>query len=118
MNNKKYEAPTVPVLQCIVGDIFDDPDVKKLPDIEPLDSKNWMIRGSAPISDVEKTLKITLEGDYDTFAGYVLTMVESIPDDGVVITVENDVMTVKITAIKDRRIEKTMVQLKTAPESE
>ena len=103
------------LLECIVGDIFDDPDAKKLPEIEPLDSKNWMIRGCAPIEDVEKTLKITLGDDYDTFAGYVLTMVESIPDDGVVFTVENDLMTVKITAVKDRRIEKTMVQLKEQP---
>lgn len=100
------------LLQCIVGDIFDDPDTTKLPEIEPLDSKMWMIRGSAEKEDVEKALGVDLDGDFETFAGYVLTMVDFIPDDGEVATVENDIMSVRITAVKDRRIEKTMVQLK------
>ena len=100
------------LLQCIVGEIFEDEDAPKLPEIERLDSKVWKIMGSAPIDDVSEALGVSLDGDYDTFAGYVLTMVESIPDDGVVFTVENDVMTVRVTAIKDRRIQKTMVQLK------
>lgn len=106
------------LLQCIVGEIFDEEDGAPQPEIEPLDSKTWMIRGSAAIDEVEDALGVSLEGDYGTFAGYVLTMVGSIPDDGVVFTVENDVMTVRITAIKDRRIERTMVQLKEAKESE
>ena len=71
-----------------------------------------MILGSAPIEDVEEALCITLEGDFDTFAGYVLTMVESIPDDGVISNVENELMTVRISEVKDRRINKTMVRLK------
>lgn len=106
------------LLQCIVGEIFEDEGADTQPSIEPLDSKTWMIRGSADIDDVEEALGVSLEGDYDTFAGYVLTMVGSIPDDGVVFTVENEVMSVRITAIKDRRIERTMVQLKDAPVSE
>lgn len=100
------------LLQCIVGDIFDDLDMPQIPEIEPLDSKIWLIHGSAEKEDVEKALGVTLQGDFETFAGYVLTMVDFIPDDGEVITVENEIMTVKITAVKDRRIEKTMVQLK------
>ena len=100
------------LLQCIVGDIFDDLDMPHIPEIEPLDSKMWMIRGSAEKEDVEKALGIDLDGDFETFAGYVLTMVDFIPDDGEIITVENEIMTVKITSVKDRRIEKTMVQLK------
>jgi putative hemolysin len=106
------------LLQCIVGEIFDEEDGNPQPDIEPLDSKTWMIRGSATISDVENVLGVSIEGDYGTFAGYVLTMVGSIPDDGVVFTVENDLMTVRVTAIKDRRIERTMVQLKEAKEND
>ncbi|MBR2474565.1 MAG: HlyC/CorC family transporter [Clostridia bacterium] len=101
------------LLQCIVGDIFEDTDTQSLPEIERLDSKSFMILGSAPLEDVEEALGLTLNEDFDTFAGYVLTMMEdSIPDDGAVVNVENDLMTVRITAIKDRRIQKTMVQLK------
>lgn len=101
------------LLQCIVGDIFEDENEPKRPEIERLDSKVWMILGSAPIDDVEEALGVTLDGDYDTFAGYVLTMiVGSIPDDGATLNVENDIMSVRITGFKDHRIEKTMVQLK------
>lgn len=100
------------LLQCIVGEMFEEGDPVTQPEIEPLDSKTWMIMGSAPISDVEEALDLTLDCNFDTFAGYVLTMVGSIPDDGVVFTVENDLMTVKIISIKDRRIEKTTVKLK------
>ena len=103
------------LLQCIVGDIFEDTDTPSLPEIERLDSKSFMILGSAPLEDVEEALGLTLDDDSDTFAGYVLTMMEdSIPDDGAVVNVENDLMTVRITAIKDRRIQKTMVKLKEA----
>ena len=105
------------LLQCIVGEIFEDDTADAQPSIEPLDSKTWLIRGCADIEDVEEVLGVSLDGDYETFAGYVLTMVGSIPDDGVVFSVENDLMTVRITAIKDRRIERTMVQLKEAKES-
>lgn len=101
------------LLQCIVGDIFEETDTPALPDIERLDSKSWMILGSAPIEDVEEALGLTLDGDFGTFAGYVLTMMEdSIPDDGVVFNVENELMTVRVTSVKDRRIQKTMVKLK------
>ena len=103
------------LLECIVGDIYDDPAVNRLPDIEPLDSKKWLIRGSAPVEDVEKALGVRLEGDFDTFAGYVLTMLSSIPEDGSTLMVENEIMTVRITSVTDHRIEKTMVSLKDIP---
>ncbi len=108
------------VLECIVGDIYEDEDntISKAPEIEPLDSKIWKIYGSAEISEVEKTLGITIESDCDTFSGYVIEMLGEIPDDGTVTTAENDIMTVKITSIKDHRIEKTMVTLKEAQEIE
>ncbi len=100
------------LLQCIVGEFLDEDEAPSAPEIQPLDSKTWMILGQAPISDVEETLDITLDGDFDTFAGYVLTMVDAIPDDGVTFTVENELMTVKVTSIKDHRILKTNVRLK------
>lgn len=97
------------LLECIVGDIFDEQEEHRAPDIEPLDSKTWRINGSTPIDEVEKALGITLDCDCDTFAGYTLNYIGSIPDDGTVITVESDVLSIKVTDIKDHRIEKTMV---------
>lgn len=99
------------LLECIVGDIFDDSGELKTPDIEPLDSKTWAIKGSTPIEDVEEALEITLDCDCETFAGYTLAYVGSIPDDGTVFTVKSDILSIKVTEIKDHRIEKTMVSL-------
>ena len=106
------------LIECIVGEIFEDSDTPKTPDIEPLDSKTWRILGQASIDDVQDMLDINIEGDYDTFAGYVLTMLDSIPDDDTVLTVENELMTVKITSVKEQRILKTVVKLKNAPTEE
>ena len=106
------------LLECIVGDLYDEHEAPKTPEIEPLDSKTWKIKGSAPIDDVEKALNVSLECDCETFAGYVLNYVGSIPDNGTVMTVETELFSVKITHIKDHRIEGTMVTLKNEPISE
>ena len=108
------------LLECIVGDIYEDEEeeTQKAPEIEPLDSKMWKIYGSAAIEDVEEALDISIKTDCDTFSGYVIEMLGEIPDDGTVTTAENELMTVKITSIKDHRIEKTMVLLKDPCEEE
>jgi putative hemolysin len=105
------------LLESIVGDIYDEEDsVHKAPDIEPLDSKTWRISGKAPIDDVEKTLGLTLECDYDTFAGYVLTVLGSLPEDGTISTVLTENLSIRITSVRDHRIENTMVSLLETPE--
>lgn len=107
------------LLECIVGDIFDEEDAtEQIPDIEPLDSKTWRISGKAPIDDVEKTLGLSLECDYDTFAGYILTVLGSLPEDGTITTVLTERLSIKITLVKDHCIENTMVSLLDTPETE
>lgn len=107
------------LLQCIVGDLYEDESAPSEPEIERLDSKTWKILGQAPLDEAAEALGVNLEGDFDTFAGYVLTMVQQIPDDGAVFTVENEIMTVRVTSVKDRRIQKAMIRLKEeAPDAE
>ena len=107
------------LLECIVGELYDeDEGAEKAPDIEPLDSKTWRVSGQASIADVEKTLGLTLECDYDTFAGYVLTVLGSLPEDGTISTVLTDRLSIRITLVKDHRIENTMVSLLDVPEDE
>lgn len=107
------------LLECIVGDIFDDGDPGvQIPDIEPLDSKTWRISGKASIDDVEKTLGLKLECDYDTFAGYVLTVLGSLPEDGTMTSLATDRLAIKVTSVKDHCIESTMVSLLDQPAEE
>ncbi len=100
------------LLECIVGDLFIEEEAPKTPDIEVLDSKTWRISGSTPIEDVEEALELEFDCDCNTFAGYVLNFVGTIPDDGTQLTVESDELVIKVTKVKDHRIEKTIVTKK------
>ncbi len=98
------------LLECIVGDLFDENTTDNQdPDILQLEEKLWKIAGSTPIDDVIETLDIKLDCDCDTFAGYVLNYLGSIPDDNTQLTVETDDFSVQITKVKDHRIEETVV---------
>ncbi len=110
------------LIECIVGEFADaehEDYVEPEPDILPIDSNTWRILGTTPIKDVEEELKVTLEDqDVDTFAGYILSFLGAIPDDGTETSVETDIMTIKITEVKDHRIEKAIVCLNELPKSE
>ena len=103
------------LLESIVGEIGEDeaePEQHQ-PEIEALDSKSWMIRGSATIDDVEEALHVSFEdGDYVTFAGYLLAHMDALPKDGEAATVETELFSARITLIKDHRIERTLVTMK------
>lgn len=102
------------IIECIVGDFDDETDngVPIEPDIVAIDSSTWKISGNAEIEDVEEELGISLESeDYDTFGGYVLSILGLIPEDGSTLTAETDRMSIKITSVKDHRIEKTLVTM-------
>ncbi len=99
------------LLECIVGDLFEEGEAEEAPDIVMLDEKTWRINGSTPIEDVEETLALKFECDCDTFAGYVLNYLGTIPDDDTQMTVESETLSINITKIKDHRIEETIVSL-------
>ena len=103
------------IIECIVGDFDDDMDhsvAPQEPEIVAIDSNTWKISGNAAIEEVEEELGLALESeDYDTFGGYVLSVLGLIPEDGSTLTAETERMTIKITSVKDHRIEKTIVSL-------
>lgn len=98
------------LIECIVGDLEENTETNAEPekDIEPIDSKTWKISGSAPMDDVVEALGITLEeeSDCDTFGGYVMGIIGTIPEDGTTLTAETEHLSIKVTEIKDHRIEK------------
>ena len=50
--------------------------------------------------------------DFDTFGGYVLSLLGAIPEDDATFTVEDDDISVEVTGVKEHRIEKTIVTKK------
>ena len=103
------------LLRCIVGDFNDDDGdgSEEVAEIVNLEENKWQVLGQTSIKDVNEELMLELDDeDCETFAGYILSVLGTIPEDGATLTVETDRMTVEIVEVADHRIEKTVVTLK------
>lgn len=101
------------LLEEIVGELEDDNTLPpSCPDITQKDEKNWIVRGYTPIEDVEECLKIHLpEGDYDTFAGFVLSLSNEFPSEkkNMILAYQN--LSIKVLSVKRRKIEEVLVTI-------
>ncbi len=101
------------LLEQLVGDLEDDITApREAPPIERIDSKTWRIQGTAPLNKVAEQLEVDLPSEeYETFAGFVFGLLGSIPPDGSTPELEEYGLTIKVTKIKDRRLESAVVYL-------
>lgn len=101
------------LLEQIVGDLEDDDTIPDEPPlIERIDSQTWRIQGIAPLSMVADQLGIFLpEADYDTFGGLIFGLLGTIPDDGSTPVLEEYGLSIKVTEIKNHRLETAVVCL-------
>ena len=101
------------LLEQLVGDLDDDITTpRESPAIERIDSKTWRIQGTAPLDEVSSQIGILLpEEEYETFAGLVFGIIGTVPADGSTPELEEYGMIIKVTKIKDRRLESALVCL-------
>ena len=101
------------LLEQLVGDLDDDDTAPaEQPPIARIDSKTWRISGTAPLDEVSEQLGVELpEHDYETFGGLVFGLLGSVPDDGETPELEEFGLNIKVTKIKDRRLESAVVCL-------
>lgn len=99
------------LLEELVGDLEDDSTMPvEAPLIERIDSKTFHIRGTAPLDEVAEQLGVLLpDEEYDTFGGFVFGLLGSVPGDGSTPELEEYGLTIKVTKIKDRRLECAVV---------
>ena len=100
------------LLECLVGEFSEvDVDGNNIrQNIERLDSTTWRISGNTPTSEVEKSLEIEIDSEeYDTFGGYVLSILGTVPDDGSSTEIETEQLNIKVTEVKEHRIDNTVV---------
>ncbi len=104
------------LLEQLVGDLEDDSSIpEETPLIERLDSKTWRIQGTAPLDEVSKQLGVLLPSEeYETFGGMVFGILGTVPSDGHTPELEEFGLTIKVTEIKDRRLESSVVCLSDA----
>jgi len=104
------------LLEELVGDLEDDISIpEELPPIERIDSKTWRIQGTAPLGEVSRQLGVLLPDDeYDTFGGLVFGLLGAVPSDGSTPELEEYGLIIKVTKIKERRLESAVVCLSDA----
>ncbi len=108
------------ILESLVGDYDEDTITaqEEDPEILRVDENTWKILGTALISDVEEELEIALDTEeVDTFGGYVFSILGIVPEDGETLTAETDELEIRVTEVKEHRIEKTIVRIKEKTET-
>jgi putative hemolysin len=107
------------LLEQLLGNLEDDDSIpQELPLIERIDSQTWKIQGSAPLEMVSEHLGVILpKDDYDTFGGLVFGLLGTILDDGSTPELEGYGLIIKVTGIKEHRLESAIVSLKENPVS-
>lgn len=96
------------LVESILGNIQDEYDNEK-EDICKVSEGTFVVEGSTPIDDVEKTLggKIP-EGDFDTIAGFIMEKLGKLPAKGEEVVFHDNIF--KVLEIKDRRIKKVGIK--------
>jgi CBS domain containing-hemolysin-like protein len=93
----------------LVGDLHDEFDRGKSPQIVRIDNTRYLVDGSCAIDEVRSELEIDLpDGEYVTLAGFLLDILGKIPEEGDILGYEG--WTFKITRMDKRRIAKIVLE--------
>ena len=98
------------LLEEIVGNLSNEYDDVEEDDIVQIDKNTWKISGSCDIDLVCETLDVQLPiEEYNTFAGLILAELGEIPEDGSTPELEVYGLNIKVTDIREHRIESARV---------
>lgn len=102
------------LIEQLVGELNNDETQKsELSMIKKIDNNTWKVQGDTLISDIAKTLNVTLTyKEFDTLNGLVFKKLSTIPSDGSVFNIETDDMMIKITKIYNHQVESALISLK------
>jgi putative hemolysin len=103
------------LLGAIVGDIDEGTDGSALIEKTAV-AGEWRIDGSAPLDKVAAVLDVKLPTDeYETFAGFVLGILDKLPEDGEHTEIESAGLAIKLLEVKDHRLKSALVRLTSPP---
>lgn len=101
------------LIEALVGDLQEEDDLPEPEPIEAIGENEWIILGIADLEDVNEALKIDIPTeDADTFGGYIMGIMGTVPDDGSSFHLETDNLEIDVAYIKNHRIGKTIVRKK------
>lgn len=97
------------LIEQIIGS-FDGDDLSEEPEIQQLGENLWRVEGTTPIDEVQAQLGVSFpEDEYETFGGFVFTELGSVPEDGSVIELTANGLSVRGTEIREHRLVRAMV---------
>lgn len=100
------------LVEQLVGEFDEDMSEQEEEVIFQKDETTWVIRGSAPLEEVEEKLGIALPSEeYDTFGGFVFGERGYVPDDGSRFEIHTNGLSIQADLIKDHRLERAYVRL-------
>jgi putative hemolysin len=100
------------LLEELVGSIPDSDDKTEQFPIEKKGPGLWRISGAASLDRVARETGVALNtGNYDTFGGFVFTLLGRVPEDGEQCELTEGPLHITLTEIKDRRLESALVRL-------
>ncbi len=93
------------LLEAIVGNIRDEYDEDEEEDIEQVSENVYEFDGTTDIEEVEEVLGLEIpEGEYDTIGGFMIALLDRIPEDGAVEEAEFGGIHFTASEVEDRRI--------------
>lgn len=99
------------LVEQLVGELGNVTDEEQAP-VKKLQDDVWEIQGGALLEDVAVELGVALPCDeYETFSGYVLHELESIPDDGAVVEVQIEELHISEAKINEHQVECAIVKV-------
>ena len=105
------------ILEQLVGDLSDEFDEDDEPAIVRIRADRWLVDGQTHVDKVEEELGVVIpEGEYVTFAGFVLDLAGEIPLAGTTFTFGD--WTFRVQSVERRRISEIVAEYHPPVESE
>ncbi|GCF93729.1 membrane protein [Enterococcus florum] len=95
------------VLEELVGEIWDEYDDRE-PEYQQLNKDRYLINGQADVDLLQELFGITDISNSSTVAGYVISSIDRIPQEGEVFKLAT--MEIKINRMEDHRIEEVIIE--------
>ena len=105
------------LLEEIVGEIRDEYDTDEEDPIVPLNDREFIVSGSTNLEDLCEKLDLNFHSeDYDTIGGYMIGLLDHLPEKNEIIITDDDVL-LRVEQMDKNRIEKVYIK-KPAPKKE
>ena len=98
------------LLEEIVGEIRDEYDTDEEDPIEQLNELEFIVLGSANLDDVCEKLDLNFTSDdYDTIGGYLIGLLDHLPEENEIIITEDEIL-LRVEQMDKNRIEKIYIK--------